>query len=339
MATSSTAGAGGEPRGGSGGPLRGASPATNRHGFARRAALFLAIGGALYGGAYVAAEWLVYRHGQRNRFFVVRSAPPSRYDHLILGASHAAAFDYQDMNARLERMTGAKIMNLSVVGGGISVNRLLLDYFLSRHEAGSLVYVADSFAFYSREWNEGRLRDARLFARAPFDPALAWLLLRSPATWSVAIDYVAGFSKINNPDRFAADAFADEGARFDRVYRPVGQIDEQRLEYLYPKPIDPAVFRRYLAQFEALVGAARARGLRVAVVKPPLPERVARRIPDEARFDSALSEVLSRHGVELHDFTHAGFEDALFYDTDHLNRAGVLTFFEYHLKDVLLALR
>ena len=312
---------------------------TSHRAFARRAALFLTIGAALYGGAYAAAEWLVYRHAQRNRFFAVRSAPPSRYDHVILGASHSAAFDYQDMNARLERMTGATIMNLSVVGGGISVSRLLLDYFLSRHEAGSIIYVVDSFAFYSREWNEDRLRDRRLFARAPFDPTLAWLLLRNPATLSVALDYAAGFSKINNRDRFAPDVFPDEATRFDRAYRPVDQIDEQRLAFLYPTQVNPAVFRRYLAQFEALVADARSRGLRVVVVKPPIPERVSRMIPGEARFDSALSEVLSRHGVELHDFTHAGFDDEFFYDTDHLNREGVLTFFEYYLKDALLAIR
>lgn len=339
MSTFTEAGAGGGPRGDSGGPPGPSATPTARHAFARRAALFLTIGAALYGGVYVAAERLVYSHAQRNRFFVVRSAPPSRYDHVILGASHAAVFDYQDMNARLERMTGTKIMNLSVVGGGISVNRLLLDYFLSRHEAGSLVYVVDSFPFYSREWNEDRLRDTRLFARAPFDPTLAWLLLRNPATLSVALDYAAGFSKINNRDRFAPDVFPDEATRFDRAYRPVGQIDEQRLAFLYPKQIDPAVFRRYLAQFEALVGDARSRGLRVVVLKPPIPERVSRMIPDEARFDSALSEVLSHHGVELHDFTYAGFDDSYFYDTDHLNRSGVLTFFEYHLKDVLLAAR
>ena len=61
------------------------------------------------------------------------------------------------------------------------MNRLLLDYFLVRHRTAAIVYVVDSFAFYSPEWNERRLEDARLFQRAPFDPALARLLLRSGA--------------------------------------------------------------------------------------------------------------------------------------------------------------
>ena len=134
---------------------------------------------------------------------MIRTAPQADYDRVILGASHAAVFDFDDMNGRLEQMTGARILNLSVVGGGVVVNRLLLDYFLVRHRTEAIVYVVDSFAFYSSEWNEERLEDARLFQRAPFDPALARLLAGSGAPPMVALDYVSGFSKINNPDRFA----------------------------------------------------------------------------------------------------------------------------------------
>ncbi len=164
---------------------------------------------------------------------MVRTATPTEYDVLILGASHAAVFDFDDMNRRLEEMTRSRILNLSVVGGGVVVNRLLLDYFSVRHRTAAIVYVVDSFAFYSREWNGRRLEDARLFQRAPFDPALARLLLRSGAPLMVAFDYVSGFSKINNPDRFGLDRPA-EAARFDRRYRPVDQIDRQRIAYLYP---------------------------------------------------------------------------------------------------------
>ena len=198
--------------------------------FLRSAAAFVALGIVLYIGLCAVAEWLVYHNGDRNRFFMVRTAAPTEYDVLILGASHAAVFDFDDMNRRLEEMTRSRILNLSVVGGGVVVNRLLLDYFSVRHRTAAIVYVVDSFAFYSREWNERRLEDARLFQRAPFDPALARLLLRSGAPLMVAIDYVSGFSKINNADRFGLDRPA-EAARFDRRYRPVDQIDRQRIAY------------------------------------------------------------------------------------------------------------
>jgi hypothetical protein len=303
--------------------------------FVRRAAVFLLIGVALYAVAYVAAEALVYRYGHRNRFFAVRSIPPSQFNYVVLGASHAAVLDYRDMTGELERLTGARIMNLSVVGGGVTVSSLLLEYFLSRHQTRSVVYVVDSFGFYSAEWNERRLQDRRLFARAPFDPALVALLLRSPAAPSIALDYALGFSKINNRDRFAPDTSPDEGSRFDRQYRAVAQVDEERLAYLYPAQIDIGTFRNYLTQFEGLISAAQLHGIELIVVKPPIPERVRRLIPGEAQFDSTLKGVLDRHGVELDDFSGTVNDARFFQDTDHLNRAGVLEFYHVALAPLL----
>ena len=36
----------------------------------------------------------------------------------------------RDLNERLEAMTGTEIINLATVGGGVTINRFLLDYFL-----------------------------------------------------------------------------------------------------------------------------------------------------------------------------------------------------------------
>lgn len=310
------------------------TPVTARS-FVWRSALFLAIGLCLYAGLYAGNERIIDRYAQRNRFYRIHATPPTKYDYVILGASHAAVFDYRDMNAQLERMTGSKIMNLAVVGGGVAVNRLLLDYFLTRHRTDAVVYVLDSFAFYSPEWNENRLQDVRLFLRAPFDPSLVRLLAGTSATRWTALDYATGFSKINNRDRFASDLFADEGAAFDRTYRPVRQIDSTRMAYLYPKTIDPATFQRYMAEFEALIGEIQSSGARMIVIRPPIPERVRRAIPDEDRFDAALKTVLDRHAVEYHDFSQTGNDEKLFQDTDHLNKAGALQFFETSLAPLL----
>ena len=312
------------------------STQTEARAFLRGAAGFVAIGLLLYVALYAAAEWLVYQRADRNRFFMVRTAPSVEYDDVILGASHAAVFDFDQMNRRLEELTGARILNLAVVGAGVRVNRVLLDYFLKQHRARAIVYVVDSFAFYSGEWNERRLADARLFQRAPFDPALAGLLLRSGAPLSAVADYVSGFSKINNPERFALDRPA-EAARFDRRYRAVEQIDRQRVAYLYPAAADEAQrnLQRYLAEFETLVAGARDRGLRVVLVRPPLPPKTRALIPAEAGFDAALTALADRTGAELHDLSGAIEDPAMYFDTDHLNRAGVTRLFERHLASIL----
>ena len=309
-------------------------------GFARRVAMFVLIGLVLYGGLYVATEQMIARHAQRNRFFsVMTAAPHTRYDHVILGASHAAVFDYREMNARLAAMTGSRILNLAVEGGGVTVNRFLLDYFLARHRTSSVVYILDSFVFYSGEWNEDRLQDAGLFMRAPWDPQLAAQLVRHPATRMLAVDYISGFSKINNPDRFAPDTFENEGARFDRTYRPVPQIDRQRIAYLYPADVDQAALLAslYLDEFKTLIENLQARDVSVTVVRPPIPSRIYDMIPGEQQFDAALTTVLARRGVAFHDLSAVNNDERLFFDSDHLNQEGVLSFFEDHLAGVLLS--
>ncbi|MBM3772425.1 MAG: hypothetical protein FJW27_14305 [Acidimicrobiia bacterium] len=305
-----------------------------RH-FLTRALVFAAIGVLPYGALYAWSERLVWRHAQTNKFFLVKSAPPTQYDYVILGASHAAALGYQDMTPRLEALTQKKIVNLALVGGGVRVSRLIFEYFLTRHRTEGVVYVIDSFAFYARTWNEDRLQDTRLFLRAPFDLSLARELLSDPSTRSVGVDVLTGFSKINNKDRFASDVSPEESTRFNRSYRPVQQIDDQRLTYLYAQPIDQAVFARYMAEFEDFLRDVQSRGIRVLVVKPPIPERIVRWIPGEQEFDGRLKELLARLDIPLHDFTHAGNDEKLFYDTDHLNKDGVVNFFQAALAPLL----
>ena len=299
-------------------------------GFVRGSTMFVLIGLVLYGGLYVATEQIIARFAHRNRFFSVKTAAPhTRYDHVILGASHAAVFDYREMNARLAAMTGSRILNLAVEGGGVTVNRFLLDYFLTEHRTSSVIYILDSFVFYSREWNEDRLQDARLFIRAPWDLQLAAQLLRHPATRMSAVDYISGFSKINNPDRFAPDTFENEAARFDRTYRPVPQIDRQRIAYLYPADVDQAALlgSPYLDEFTTLIETLHARDIPVTVVRPPIPSRIYDMIPGEQQFDAALTTVLTRHGVAFHDLSAVNNDERLFFDSDHLNQEGVLRFF------------
>jgi hypothetical protein len=303
--------------------------------FLKSALLFVLIGAVIYLALYAVSEQLVYSYAKRNRFFEVKTTPYADYDFVILGASHAAALDYADMTPRLAQMTGAKIINLSEVGAGITVNRLLLDYFFVSHRTKSVVYVADSFAFYSPQWNEERLNDTRLLLRAPFDPALVRVLAQDPAGRVVLPDYILGFSKINNPDRLAPDINDDERTKFDTTYRPVKQIDQQRLDYLYPNHTDPAALERYLGDLSNLVAYLSQKGIRLIVVKPPVPARYYQMLPDEAQFDERLKATLARSAVEFHDFSQVMSDDKYYFNTDHLNRTGVQSFFDGYFAAIL----
>ncbi len=314
-----------------------ASARAGKREFRRNALLFVLIGILLYLGLYVGTDQLIYRYAKRNRFYDVKTAQHAEYDYVILGASHAAVFDYADMNARLEAMTGNKILNLSIVGSGPVVERLMLEYFLAGRHTKNVLYVVDAFAFNSRDWNEKRFEDVRLFDRAPFDPTLVQVLSQNPASRPVTWDYVNGFSRINNADRFKPDVTDDEAQRFAKtVYRPVKQIDQQRIDYLYPKNIDPQAIPHYLSEFENMITFLKQRNIRLVVIKPPVPTRFYNMLPREAEFDAALKPVLDRNGVEFHDFSLVANDEKFFFNPDHLNQEGVLNFYTGYLKEVLM---
>ena len=291
-----------------------------------RWALFVGIGIALYAALYLWAENLVYRTGEKNRFFMVATAPLKTYDFVILGASHAMPLGFEDMNEQLQSESGASIINLSNEGAGILPNRIVYDYFRERHEAANVIYVLDSFVFNSPAWNEERVHDAGFFKRAPLDPALASVLWRHSWARSMLPGYLSGFGKINNEDRFERDLPEAELTKFKKVYRSSPKIDAQRIAYLYPPSSDSAAFDRYFAEFEALADRVAERGGEFIVVRPPTPPRYRDKLPDQNGFDRRLAALAGEKQIPLYDFSASVTEDAYFYDTDHLNRDGVLAF-------------
>ena len=302
----------------------------------KSALLFVAIGLLLYAGAYFWAERIVYRSGDSNPFFKIATTEERTYDWVILGASHAMPLDFDNFNADMERATGQRIVNLATPGTGPLYNRFVLEHFLRQHKATGLVYVLDSFAFYSRTWNEDRFADAKLLRRTPFAPTVASQLLRYSMDEGVdavaVLDYVTGFSKINNRDRFKPDIWEGE-AKFDRTFRPSVTAERKRIAYLYPDN-EPEVFSRYLQEFEELIALARHQGVRVTVIKMPMPSRFHNQLPNEAAFDETIRRRLTEQGVAFHDFSLTMDEPRFYFDTDHLNRAGLTAFFTHHLKGI-----
>lgn len=319
-----------------------ADPETRRSGFrrlGRSAAPFVAIGLVLYASLYYASERLTYRTGDSNPLFKIATAAHPSYDWVILGASHAMPLDFADFNAVMERETGRRILNLASPGTGPLYNRFVLEHFLRERRAAGVLYVLDSFAFYSRTWNEDRFADAKLLSRTPFRPAVARHLARYSLEDGVSpmavLDYVAGFSKINNRERFERDVWEGEG-QFDRVHRPSAAADRNRIAYLYPEaPPRPAAFSRYLEEFAELIALARRETGRVVVIKMPIPARFHDRLPDEAAFDLELRRLLAAEQVAFHDFSRALDEPRFYFDTDHLNRDGLAAFFSGYLKAIL----
>ena len=184
-----------------------------------------------------------------------------------------------------------------------------------------------------------RFADAKLIRGTPFAPALARLMgnyvRRDGVDPHALLDYLSGFSKINNRDRFRRDAWEGE-AQFDRVYRSSATAVAQRIAYLYPDATAPDVIARYLRDFASLIEIARQHNIRVIAIKLPTLALFHNQLPNEAAFDLASTQVLTDHAVPLQDFSAALDNPNFYFDTDHLNRAGVTESFQRLLKPLLM---
>lgn len=307
---------------------------------AKSAVLFVAIGLVLYAALFYAADRLVYRTGKSNPFYKIAVATRLDFDWVVVGASHAMPLDFADFNAFMEKDTGLHILNLASPGTGPLYNRFVFEQFLTGHRTRNLLYVADSFAFYLPTWNEERFADAKLLARTPFNLTAARRLLAYSLLEGVdlraSLDYVTGFSKINNRERFERDVWEGE-KQFDRVFRSSPTTVNSRIAYLYPKPPTVAGLTRYLNAFDDLLTLADRHEIRVVVIKMPVPPDFYSRIPDEAGFDAAIGRLLAKQKVAFVDLSRSLTEPSFYFDTDHLNRTGLTEFFEHDLKAILLS--
>jgi hypothetical protein len=316
------------------------SPSASFRGLARRAAAFVGLGLVLYALLFAACEQLVLATGHANPLFKVATLQAPAVDWLVLGTSHAMPLDFGDTGQRLERQTGSRIVNLAATGAGPLYSRFVFEQFLREHRTRNVLFAVDSFVFFSRSWNEERFQDAKLLARTPFDRDTAgalWHYVRtegvSPRAW---LDYVTGFSKINNRDRFKPDAWEGE-AQFDRSWRPSASAVDKRMKYLYPDGTRADALARYVGELSQLIAVAARSGAQVVVVKLPTPPQYRSRLPDEAGFDAALAAALARSGVPYRDFSQATPQAQMYFDSDHLNRAGVDEFIARHLGPLLAA--
>ncbi|MGE5094235.1 MAG: hypothetical protein ACM3SO_03795 [Betaproteobacteria bacterium] len=304
----------------------------------RSGLLFALFGAIMYAAVYVAADRLVYRTGQSNPLYKIATAAAREYDWVILGASHAMTLDFAAFAGEIERASGQRVVNLAAQGTGPLYQRFVLEEFARSHRARRVLYVVDSFAFYSRRWNEERFGDAKLLRRTPFSPRVALHLLQYVRHEGVEptalLDYVSGFSKVNDRDRFARDAWEGE-AQFERVYRTSSSAVAKRIQYLYPDGLTPALRERYLGELAQLLDFARSQGMEAVVVKMPLPDAFRRKLPDEDVFDEALAAMLAPRGIGLRDFSQAIGEPKFYFDSDHLNRGGLALFLERDLAPVL----
>ncbi len=293
---------------------------------------------ALYAAAAVIAEFRVARAGAEAPFQRLLAARGAAADWVVLGASHALPLDWGEVPRRLEEDTGQRMLILAETGAGPLYMRMVADQALRDVAPARALYVLDDFAFFDRRWNAGRIEDRALLRLTPLRASTVALLAGAVRAEGVdpraLLDYLTGFSKLNPPERFPAQGWEGEAA-FDRVHRPSRHAVRARMEFLYPDGAELAQARPALEDFARLLDRLGSAGTRVVVLRLPVPEAFRAAAPRPPAFEAALSRTLDAAGVPLVDLSAVLDAPEFYFDTDHLNRAGVEALYDRHLRELL----
>lgn len=299
---------------------------------------FLAIGVALYVTLFLWSDANLRRHATQNPFLRIATAP-AKVDWIILGASHALPLGFSDMPEAIRQKTGQTTLTLAVTGGGPFLTRLIAERWFADHSAGGVLIVLDDFGFADRRWNEARLADSDVLPKIPADRTTAALLAHAVPRglpWKTWAAYATGFARINDRTRFAPDAWDGE-AKFDSAPRPNAAATAARIAFLYPGPPDPEALDSGLADLAALIELAEAKGAWLVIVRPPLPQAFHSALPSVPGFEPQLALLSRRLAVPVIDHAALLPDARNFFDSDHLNRAGVAAWLDAGLRAILIA--
>lgn len=304
----------------------------------RFAAAFVGLFLALYAGAAGIAEVTVARAGQDTAMQKLLALRGQDIDWVVLGASHALPLAFGDVPGRLERDTGQTMAVLAETGAGPLYNTLVFRQALRDVSPERLLYVVDSFAFTGPRWNEDRLSDRKLLRQTPLRASTASIMAEIALGHGAGLrglaDYLTAFSKLNPPDRFPQAGWRGE-QDFDTQVKLSRHAVSGRIAYLYPEADASGQRNAYLDILIAMFEAARARGIDVAVVKLPMPEPFLAALPGEDAFDAALRARLAPLDIPYHDLGGVLPETRFYFDTDHLNQAGVDALYSVALGKIL----
>lgn len=290
-----------------------------------RIAAFLLIGLALYAGLFLWSDATLRRYGRQSAFLRIALAPSS-VDWIILGASHALPLGFADMPAQIKEQTGQQTLTLAVPGGGPFPMRLIGERWFADHRAKGVLIVLDAFGFADPRWNAARLGDSDVLPKMPADRTTSAVLGRAiprGLPWQTWAAQATGFARINDPARFQTDDWV-AADKFAAAPRPSAAATRARIAFLYPGPVDPAVMDQGFADLEALIRLAQDQGARVVIVRPPLPDAFRNALPEIDGFEARLADLSGRLNVLVDDQSRDLPEPQFYFDSDHLNRAGVL---------------
>ncbi len=305
------------------------------------ALLFMAIALALYAALYVASEQLLRRNGHSNPLFKIANCAKSERR---LGRCSARRTRCRWISTTSTRASsaprGQRIVQLAAPGTGPLYNRFVFEHFLHRHNTRNLLYVVDAFAFYSRTWNEDRFSDAKLLRRTPWDAALAARLARYVRDEGVEVgallDLRQWFFEDQQPRALRARCLGRRGAV--RACSATGA-------WRHRPSASPTCTRTRprLRRWRATCAGSTpcwpwrdSRACRCWSSRCRCRGNFVSNCPTRRPSTRRLAHVLAAHGARLADLSAAIDDPRSYFDTDHLNRAGLQAFIDRSLTPLLV---
>lgn len=312
--------------------------------FIVRAIIFILIGLVIYIGLYLWSDYLIDENTEFNRLYAIQSSEVTNYNFVILGASRANPLTYGDMNSKIEEIVDGKVINLSFPGGGIIPNLFHYEYFNEKHSTDNVVYIFSSFAFHAEIWNESRIGDLDFYQRSQFCPELtrqyfSYFFKDYCNSMGTPFDYLTGFSKINNQNRFQNDIPAGE-KNFEETFFHREATDVERVNYLFSEGLNSELFSNYFNLFKKLATDVQASDKDFIIIRPPLRDDFSNKLyeifPKLTDYEEILLNFVTENDIPYYDLTNVNNKDDYFIDPDHLNQEGVSNLIENHLANILL---
>jgi hypothetical protein len=244
---------------------------------------------------------------------------------LLLGSSAA----HRGFDANLLReLLGAPVVDLSSIGAAYPEQRLILDLYLRRHRAKTLIFEVDTWGLsstsYSYPFHE------YLYLPHLGQPAIRDHLTSRYGAWRIFLWRWLPMYKFSEFNLQIGLAPSLNDLRRGAPYHPgtdhlldrsLTSLDRESDEQKVPRAYDRSPIRQQ--GFEGILNLAQKHSLRVLLVLAPVHRSAFAQEPDRQQVIDFYHAVARRDGLALLTPTEPLISDpSYFFDPFHLNRSG-----------------
>jgi hypothetical protein len=251
------------------------------------------------------------------------------YQLLFLGSSHARTFSRFENHKRVEQILKKSIINLAQGGdrAGLVDQKTYLDYFYSRkNNASVVVYFIDPYIFY----NDNLDNNISLYNNEPFRVDFFIHLFKIEQVNPVIKE--AYITKLISPEKINSYLEFQQKSQDSQTSTISATMIKNRINTLYKKTFNREDVNDRLAVLMDTITLAHQHNSKTILIVPPT--LLGQSSQDKYIFDK-LEDLSNDYSFKFYNFGDKILSKKYYYDTDHLNTAGVTYFTDTYLNTIL----